>query len=81
MGTQRTYLTNPPDFRNVSRGNPQPYTLKRTNSPRRLTPETWRLEIVSEGQTQLQRQLTLDKKTALDLAALEKLGKQHGRKF
>src|SRR5262245_39075230 len=82
MGSERNYLTNPPDFRDVSRGNPRPHTLKGDQLVRaRLTPETWRLEIVSEGTTQLQRQFTLDKGTALDLPALEKLGKQHGRKF
>jgi DMSO/TMAO reductase YedYZ molybdopterin-dependent catalytic subunit len=82
MGSQRNYLTDPPDFRNVSRGNPQVHTLKGEQlTAARLTPETWRLEIVSEGNTQLERQLTLAKGTALDLPALEKLGKQHGRRF
>ncbi len=82
MGTTRTFLTNPPEFRDVSRGNPKPFTLKGDALVKaRLTPETWRLEIVSDGSTQIDTPRTLDKGTALDLATLEKLGRAHGRKF
>src|SRR5437879_3135483 len=53
-GPQRTYLTSPPEFRDVSRGNPRPYTLKGEQLVQaRLTPDTWRLEIVSDGTTQI----------------------------
>src|SRR5205814_2175632 len=79
---QRDYLTNPPDFRDVSRGNPRPFTLKGEQLVEaRLTPETWRLEIVSDGTTQIDTPRTLDKNNAIDLPTLEKLGKQHSRKF
>ena len=82
MSTQRTFLTNPPDFRDVSRGNPRPFTLKGEELVKaRLTPETWRLEIVSDGSTQIETPRTLEKKNAIDLPTLEKLGKEHGRKF
>src|SRR5262249_1802153 len=79
---QRPYLTNPPDFRDVSRGNPRPFTLKGEQLVQaRLTPETWRLEILSDGTTQIETPRALAKGTAIDLAALENLGKQHSRKF
>src|SRR5437879_6343718 len=82
MGEQRRYLTNPPEFQDVSRGNPRPHALKGEQLVRaRLTPETWRLEIVSDGSTQIANPLTLAKGNALDLPALETLGRQHGRKF
>jgi DMSO/TMAO reductase YedYZ molybdopterin-dependent catalytic subunit len=81
-GRQRTYLTSPPEFRDVSRGNPRPFTLKGEQLVQaRLTPETWRLEIVSDGTTQIASPRTLDKGTAIDLPTLEKLGKQHSRRF
>src|SRR5262249_37984535 len=47
----------------------------------RLTPETWRLEIVSDGSADLARARRLDDGTALDLGALEELGKKHAVKF
>ena len=82
MPDKRGFLTNPPNFQDVSRGNPRPHTLKGEALVRaRLTPETWRLEIVSDGSTQIATPRTLAKGNAIDLATLEKLGKQHGRKF
>ena len=43
---QRRYLTNQVDFRDVSRGNPRPHTLKGDALVQaRLTPETWRLDL------------------------------------
>ena len=78
----RTYLTNPPGFVDVSRGNPRPHTLKGDALvAARLTPATWRLEIVSDGTTEVANARTIDKGNAIDLATLEKLGQQHGRKF
>ena len=57
----RTFLTDPDAFRDVSRGNPKPFTLKGEALVKaRLTPETWRLEIVSDGSTQLQKPRRLD---------------------
>src|SRR5262245_38695923 len=82
MPADRIFLTNPPDFRDVSRGNPRPHTLKGEALVRaRLTPETWRLEIVSDGSTKIETPRTLAAKNALDLPALEAMGRLHGRKF
>ncbi|MFO0965023.1 MAG: molybdopterin-dependent oxidoreductase [Gemmataceae bacterium] len=79
---ERAFLTNSEEFRDVSRGSPKPFTLKGEALTRaRLTPETWRLEIVSEAPTTLERQLRIEDKTALDLPALEALGKRSGIRF
>src|SRR5438105_4636587 len=76
------FLTKPEAFRDVSRGDPKPHSLKGEALVKaRLTPETWRLEIVSDGSATLDKQFKLDDKTALDFAALEALGKKHGVKF
>jgi DMSO/TMAO reductase YedYZ molybdopterin-dependent catalytic subunit len=82
MGSSRGFLTDPPDFRDVSRGDPKPFTLKGDQLVNaRLTPETWRLEIVSDGSTTVQTPRSLEKGTALDLPTLERLAREHGRKF
>jgi DMSO/TMAO reductase YedYZ molybdopterin-dependent catalytic subunit len=49
----------------------------------RLTPETWRLEIVAESGAQVQHPRKLDDGTAIDMAALIELGKKggHGVRF
>ena len=48
----RTYLTGAGDFADVSRGKPNPGTLQgEALAQARLTPETWRLEIVGDGLT------------------------------
>src|SRR4051812_18095944 len=68
----RSFLTNPPDFRDVSRGTPRPSTLQGEQLVRaRLTPATWRLEIVSDGTTEIATPRTLAKDNAIDLAELE----------
>ncbi len=78
----RKFLTSPEAFRDVSRGNPPPHRLKGDALVQaRLTPETWRLEIVSDGSAQLQKPRRLDDGTALDFATIERLGKRHGVKF
>ena len=82
MGAERTFLTTPAQFRDVSRGNPRPHTLKGDDLVRaRLTPQTWRLEIVAEGGCTIATPLTLEKRNAIDFATIEKLGRPHGRKF
>jgi DMSO/TMAO reductase YedYZ molybdopterin-dependent catalytic subunit len=82
MGQERTFLTTPSQFRDVSRGNPRPHTLKGDDLVRaRLTPETWRLEIMAEGGCTIATPLTLEKRNAIDFATIEKLGRQHNRKF
>jgi DMSO/TMAO reductase YedYZ molybdopterin-dependent catalytic subunit len=78
----QAFLTSQSDFQDVSRGNPRPWALTGaalTNA--RLTPETWRLEIVSDGSTKIERPRRLADNTAIDLPALEKLGRRHGVKF
>jgi DMSO/TMAO reductase YedYZ molybdopterin-dependent catalytic subunit len=78
----RPLLTPAPAFRDVSRGNPRPHTLRgEALRAARLTPETWRLEIVSDGSTAVERPLRLEDQTALDLTGLEALGRRHGVKF
>ncbi len=76
------YLTNADDFYNVSRGRPQPYMLQGDDLIKaRLTPETWRLEIVSDGVAKIARPRQLEDGTAIDLPAILELGKTHGVKF
>jgi DMSO/TMAO reductase YedYZ molybdopterin-dependent catalytic subunit len=79
---KRKFLTDPEKFQDVSRGNPKPFTLKGDDLVKaRLTPETWRLEIVSDGTAQVAKPRKLDDGTAIDLPALLELGKTHGIKF
>lgn len=82
MGADRTFLTVPGQFRDVSRGTPRPHSLRGDDLVRaRLTAETWRLEIMAEGGAQIETPLTLAKNNAVDLPALQKLGERKGRKF
>jgi DMSO/TMAO reductase YedYZ molybdopterin-dependent catalytic subunit len=76
------FLTKADEFRDVSRGNPKPHSLQgEALLKARLTPETWRLEIVSDGSTHIAKPHTLENGTALDFATLLMLGEQHGVKF
>src|SRR6266542_1408797 len=76
------FLTDPDKFRDVSRGNPKPYTLQGDDLVKaRLTPDAWRLEIVGDGSSQIEKPRRLEDSTALDLPALEDVGKRHGVKF
>jgi DMSO/TMAO reductase YedYZ molybdopterin-dependent catalytic subunit len=78
----KKYLTEPESFRDVSRGNPKPFTLKGDDLVKaRLTPETWRLEIVSDGSTGVEKPRRLEDRTALDMPALEALAKKHSVRF
>jgi DMSO/TMAO reductase YedYZ molybdopterin-dependent catalytic subunit len=78
----RKLLTDSEAFRDVSRGNPKPYSLTGDDLVKaRLTPESWRLEIVGDASAQLATPLKLDDGTALDLPKLRELGKTHGIKF
>jgi len=79
---RRPYLTNPLKFTDVSRGNPNPKTLKgEALVHARLTPETWRLEIVPDEKTEMERPLTLDAGTALDYPALLRLGETRAIRY
>src|SRR5262249_24091742 len=78
----RPFLTDPEAFRDVSRGNPKPHSLKGDDLVKaRLTPETWRLEIVGDASAEIPKPRKLEDSTALHLPALEALGRQHGVKF
>ncbi len=78
----RPFLTEAGDFVDVSRGKPKPFTLQgEALAKARLTPETWRLEIVGDDSSQVERQARLEDGTALDLAGLKELGKAHGVKY
>jgi DMSO/TMAO reductase YedYZ molybdopterin-dependent catalytic subunit len=80
-GSKR-FLTSPSEFRDVSRGNPKPFMLQgEALVQARLTPETWRLEIVSDGSTQIAKPRQLDDGTAIDWQTIQELAKRHGIKF
>lgn len=83
-------LTPAEDFYDVSRGTPKPHTLTgEALAKARLTPETWRCEIVVDPFTSdlvkepanAARQLTLADGTALDFAALLELGRKHAVRY
>jgi DMSO/TMAO reductase YedYZ molybdopterin-dependent catalytic subunit len=64
-----------------ARGNPPPHTLKGEDLVKaRLTPESWRLEIIGDG-SKIEKPRKLDDGTAIDLPTLLELGKKHGVKF
>lgn len=78
------YFTTQDDFRDVSRGNPLPHRLPDARKKDvGLTRDTWRLEVVSDPEhpTTLGKQLTKADGTALDFAALLKLGERHAVRF
>ncbi len=82
MPDRRPFLTDPDGFTDVSRGQPVPHTLKGEALVKaRLTPETWRLEVIAEGGATLAKPRRLDDGTALDLPALLGLGADHGVRF
>jgi hypothetical protein len=75
----RPFLTPDKDFGDVSRGNPIPHKLRGEALVKaRLTPETWRLEIVAEGGASVERSLRTTDGTALDHRGLLVLGEKHG---
>lgn len=83
-------LTPAGDFYDVSRGRPKPHTLTGEALVKaRLTPETWRLEIVADPATvepvkepaEVESPLTLAAGTALDLAGLIDLGRTKGVRY
>jgi DMSO/TMAO reductase YedYZ molybdopterin-dependent catalytic subunit len=78
------YFTEQAKFRDVSRGTPVPHRLpeaKRTEVG--LTRDTWRLEVVSDPDrpATLGKQFKKDDGTALDFAALLRLGERHAVRF
>src|SRR5436305_12874897 len=78
----KTFLTKPAEFRDVSRGKPKPFTLQGEDLAKAgLTPESWRLEIISDGSTQIDKPRKREEGTAIDLAWLQELGQRHGIQF
>lgn len=84
----RPFLTPAKNFRDVSRGDPIPHTLTGDALVKaRLTPATWRLEIVArdkpgaKNKASLEKPLTLAAGTALGLQALHALGDKCGARF
>ena len=78
----RSFLTKAGAFVDVSRGNPKPHMLKgEALSKARLTPRTWRLEIVGDGSSTVAHPGRLEDGTALDLDGLKELGKTFGVKY
>src|SRR5260221_5649819 len=64
----RPYLTPPLKFADVSRGNPNPKTLKGEALVKaRLTPETWQLEIFADEKAEVERPQTVDYAALLKL--------------
>lgn len=83
-------LTPAEQFRDVSRGNPKPHTLTgEALVQARLTPESWRLEVVADTETNdaikeaatIEKQLLLASGTALDLPRLMQLGETLGVRY
>lgn len=80
----RRFLTAASDFEDVSRGNPNPQTLRgEALEQARLTPETWRLEVTADDSPKdyVKESATIARPLTLDLPALQELGKKHGVKF
>lgn len=78
----RPFVTPARDFRDVSRGNPVPHSLRGEALTRaRLTSESWRLEVFAENRATLATPKRLADGTALDLAALQRLGQRHAVRF
>ncbi len=78
------FLTAASDFEDVSRGNPNPQTLRGEALVRaRLTPETWRLEATADDAPKdyVKESAAIARPLTLDLPALQELGKKRGVKF
>ncbi len=78
------YFTPAESFRDVSRGKPLPHSLSDEKKAEvGLTRETWRLEVSAdpENPAKLGKELTKSNGTALDFAALLKLGEKHLVRF
>jgi DMSO/TMAO reductase YedYZ molybdopterin-dependent catalytic subunit len=78
----RPFLTPARDFQDVSRGTPIPHSLRgEALVQARLTPETWRLEIVAEEGATVANSRRIEDGTALDFAGLTRLGERHAVRF
>lgn len=84
VGRIEPYFTAQEKFNDVSRGSPRPHSLdEATKRKVGLTRETWKLEVVADPdhRATLDSPLTARDGTALDFAALLKLGERHAVKF
>ncbi|MBI3871028.1 MAG: molybdopterin-dependent oxidoreductase [Verrucomicrobia bacterium] len=78
------YFTSQEKFRDVSRGKPLPHSLPaETMRKVGLTRETWKLDVVSDPDhpARIRRPFSQKDGTALDFAALLKLGEKHSVRF
>ena len=78
------YFTAPAEFGDVSRGKPVPHRLPEEKRKEvGLTRETWKLEVIAdpENPATLGKQFTKADDTAIDFAALLKLGEKHAVRF
>lgn len=78
------YLTPQETFGDVSRGNPKPHSLP--DDKKRevgLTPETWKLEVISDPDhpATIEQPLTKEAGTAIDWNGLMKLAEKHAVSF
>jgi DMSO/TMAO reductase YedYZ molybdopterin-dependent catalytic subunit len=81
-GPSGPFLTDALDFTDVSRGDPRPFRLEGESLVRaRLTPESWRLEVVADASAKVERPARLEDGSALDLDALKALGESHGVRY
>jgi DMSO/TMAO reductase YedYZ molybdopterin-dependent catalytic subunit len=78
----KPYLTPAKQFTDVSRGDPLPHKLVGEALVKaRLTPETWRLEIIAENPATIEHPLKIEDNSALDYKALVKLGETKSIRF
>src|SRR6266480_2113979 len=78
------FFTTSEKFRDVSRGKPLPHALSEEKKRKvGLTRDTWKLEVVSDPQNpaKIRHPLTKSDGTALDFAALVKLGETRAVRF
>lgn len=81
-GPAGPWLTPADEFRDVSRGDPRPSSLTGAAlEAARLTPQSWRLEIVAEAGAEVQHPRMLKDGNAIDWPELMGLGKTHGLRF
>jgi DMSO/TMAO reductase YedYZ molybdopterin-dependent catalytic subunit len=82
--SKHPFLTAARDFQDVSRGKPNPQTLRgEALVQARLTPETWRMEIGVDPapKEDIKERAAIAHPVTLDLPALRELGAKHGVKF
>lgn len=78
------FLTPAGDFEDVSRGTPNPGTLRGEALTRaRLTPETWRLEVTADETRvdYVQEMTSIGRPLTLDLPTLRELGGKHAVRY